>query len=219
MLIELPVMPAEHAIRLHYDNIYQNAITRTLHSPSVSFVSPVPGSSLVGDVPVIWSMSDQDGDALHASLQYSHNGTDWMPLVDLEPTSSTVVDTALLPAAAAGSFRVTVSDGFNTTSAIVSQLIKSTNIPPDVFILSPSPGEVFRQGSNIPLSVSVDDAEDGTSLPWSNVVWQSSVDGLIGTGALRNTSTLSPGSHALIVTVADSGGQIAQRSVNISVVP
>ncbi len=58
------------------------------------------------------------------------------------------------------------------------------------------------------------DAEDGI-LSGISLVWSSNIDGTLGTGAVINTSTLTPGTHSISLTATDSKGASSSTSIII----
>lgn len=89
------------------------------------------------------------------------------------------------------------------------------NNAPVVVISSPADGASFTEGDAVTFSGSATDVEDGDLS--GSLVWTSSADGQIGTGASFTTSALSTGSHTVTATVSDSGGANGSDSIAISV--
>ena len=81
------------------------------------------------------------------------------------------------------------------------------NHAPAIAITHPSADESFVGSQQVVLRANANDLEDGT-LGGSNVVWRSSLDGVLGTGAqlLREAGTLTEGTHQLSATATDSSG-------------
>ena len=86
--------------------------------------------------------------------------------------------------------------------------------PPVVTITSPSDGATFGSGVVISFVGTGIDAEDGDLT--SGLVWQSDIDGQIGTGG-SFTTTLNDGEHAITTSVTDSGSNIGSASISITV--
>ena len=86
--------------------------------------------------------------------------------------------------------------------------------PPTVTITSPADGSTFDPGSSINFQGTVTDPEDGNIA--NSLVWTSSRDGQIGTGG-NFSKTLSGGIHTITVSVTDAGGNVVQKSINITV--
>jgi hypothetical protein len=82
-----------------------------------------------------------------------------------------------------------------------------------VTISSPTANQSLP-GSEVQLSGTATDTEDGTIS--DRLVWSSSVDGALGTGATRKVS-LSPGAHTITAVVQDSGGAMATATASVTV--
>jgi subtilisin family serine protease len=91
----------------------------------------------------------------------------------------------------------------------------STNQPPTVTITNPSDGAEFDLGEEISFAGYADDLEDGDIS--IDLVWTSSIDGEIGTGASFSTELLSYGEHFITAEVVDSGGETGSAVINITV--
>ena len=85
---------------------------------------------------------------------------------------------------------------------------------PDVTILSPEDGVTIVHGSEVAFVGEAIDEEDG-SLDGDSLVWESSIDGVIGTGRQFVRSDLSPGQHEITLTATDSDGKRGWATVNI----
>ena len=86
--------------------------------------------------------------------------------------------------------------------------------PPVVSILSPATGSSFAAGANITFQGTATDPEDGNIAP--SLVWTSSRDGQIGTGA-GFTRTLTTGNHVITASVRDSAGNAASANTSVTV--
>ena len=89
-----------------------------------------------------------------------------------------------------------------------------TNTAPAVSISSPSSGATFAGNTSIGFSGSASDKEDGTLS--GSLVWLSSRDGQIGTGASFKR-VLSTGSHTITARVTDSKGLVAEAKRSVTV--
>ena len=89
------------------------------------------------------------------------------------------------------------------------------NSAPTVSLSSPTSGSVVTQGDAVSLTGSASDAEDGDLS--SSIVWTSSLDGSLGSGASLSVTSLSVGFHTLTATVTDSGSLSASDSVSLTV--
>ncbi len=85
---------------------------------------------------------------------------------------------------------------------------------PVVNISSPASGASFTSGESISFAGSASDVEDGDLS--SSLVWMSSLDGQIGTGASFST-VLSDGTHTITAEVTDSGANTSSDSIVVTV--
>lgn len=85
------------------------------------------------------------------------------------------------------------------------------DMPPSVTIQQPPAGGSSAEGSEVTLSATADDPEDGSLT--SSIAWSSSLDGALGTGGSLNV-TLSVGVHSITASVTDSEGQSATADVS-----
>ena len=112
--------------------------------------------------------------------------------------SATVVESFTLPAACSG------GGG-------------GTNTAPTVTITAPDSGATFTQGATATFAGTSQDTQDGTLS--SELVWTSSINGNLGTGASVSTTALSAGTHTITASSTDSGGLNATASISVTVNP
>jgi subtilase family serine protease len=89
---------------------------------------------------------------------------------------------------------------------------------PNATILSPSTGRSFLQDDIIGFKASAYDPQDGV-LDGEELVWTSSIDGLLGTGSSLEKTRLSPGVHRITLTATDSDGNKDRVQISITVNP
>ncbi len=89
-----------------------------------------------------------------------------------------------------------------------------TNTPPTVTVTSPADGASFTSGTSINFVGSAMDTGDGDMT--SSMVWNSSLDGQIGTGG-SFSRVLSSGTHIITASVTDSGELTGSDSITIMV--
>ena len=110
------------------------------------------------------------------------------------------------------------STGFRTLEADdlagVETLYPPTtpNSTPIVSISTPSNNASYAEGASVSFSGTASDAEDGNLS--GRLVWSSSRDGQIGTGASVSRA-LSAGTHMVTATVSDSSGQTSSSHVSV----
>ena len=73
----------------------------------------------------------------------------------------------------------------------------------------------YRFPYSVILSAEAQDVEDGP-LTGESVVWTSSLDGVLGTGAELVVGELSPGQHLITVKATDSNGNESAASFDLT---
>ncbi|MDH5550503.1 MAG: Ig-like domain-containing protein, partial [Gemmatimonadota bacterium] len=157
-------------------------------------------------------------DALDQAIAGARIG--WMALDPLvivdDPTSGVVRAGPLAGTAQVMAMLPRVREGaaLITDTAAVTVMI---NQPPDnVSIASPTEGAVFVAGSDVVFDGSASDAEDG-ALTGSQLRWESSLDGVIGSGTSFTRNDLTAGAHLITLFATDSRDATSTAAVNISV--
>jgi hypothetical protein len=189
------------------------------------FASMVPIISELADVSVQNGSSGQldfvigDNDTALNDLSFSFAiaNTSIINQGDLSVTGSGVARVLNI---AAGTFllgstdvTVTVSDGVNSVSA--SFQLTVTNSAPVITINSPVDNDSFTDTELVSLQAIATDEEDGDIS--ASIQWSSDLDGVLGVGAIFNTS-LSVGTHLITAASVDSGSMSADNSISINVV-
>jgi arylsulfatase A len=90
------------------------------------------------------------------------------------------------------------------------------NGQPVVEINEPQNGSAFSFGETIGFRASASDAEDGELD--ESIVWNSDIDGNLGTGPLLSVSALTVGEHRISASVTDSGGATGSSSITVAIV-
>jgi hypothetical protein len=89
-----------------------------------------------------------------------------------------------------------------------------TNTAPVVNISAPASGSSALEGTSVSFAGSASDKEDGNIT--SGLVWTSSINGQIGTGA-SFTQSVSAGSHTITATVTDRNGVTSWKQTFLTV--
>ncbi|AHG87657.1 glycoside hydrolase family 18 [Gemmatirosa kalamazoonensis] len=119
---------------------------------------------------------------------------------------------------------LTVTDAKGLTGSVSKQVpvgvAAPTNQPPTAAISAPANNATFAQGSTVTFTGAGADPEDGV-LSGASLVWTSSRDGQLGTGASLTKTTLTVGAHTITLTATDSKGATATatRSITITAAP
>ena len=85
-----------------------------------------------------------------------------------------------------------------------------------VKIITPSDGKHFEVGKEISFKGLARDFKDG-ALSEDSLVWESSIDGQIGTGKEFTEDTLSEGTHIITLTATNSQGESNSSSITIAI--
>jgi hypothetical protein len=93
----------------------------------------------------------------------------------------------------------------------------SGNQPPMASISAPANGSSFAVGDNITFTGTSTDPEDGNLT--ASLIWDSNLDGLIGTGGSFSTTALSEGAHSITVTTTDNGNLTGLDTITVTVLP
>lgn len=115
-------------------------------------------------------------------------------------------------------FGVAERTGINNYAQGRPCLSNATNNAPTLNVISPDPGQVYNQGSNVScLGSATDDQDDSTTLS-NSITWTSNLQGLLGTGPVVVRSDLVVGNHTITASVTDSGGltTTVNRSITIN---
>ena len=131
--------------------------------------------------------------------------------VDGDLTNAVVIDDSAVDTSTVGSYEVSydVEDSSGNAAVTVVRTVNVVAPPPNnaptADISAPSDLSVYVVGDSIQFTGSGFDMEDG-ALSDGSLVWESDLDGQIGTGIDFNSMTLSAGTHQIGVTVTDSSG-------------
>jgi PKD repeat protein len=185
----------------------QTSQTVTVNSvPVVAILQPTNGASFDKGATVQFqgTATDGDNDALtllwESSLDGSIGGGTSVTRSDLT-VGTHEISFSGTDGAAADTARVTIT---------------IVNRPPQATITSPTNGAVFPLGAPVAFSGTGEDPDDGT-LAGGSLQWESSLDGLIGTGTNFQRSDLLPGTHLIRLIANDSDGAADTASLSIRI--
>jgi hypothetical protein len=181
------------------------------HAPDIQLSQPVAGTyTAEAGVPIQWTVRDTDRDQVALTLEYSKDGTNWLPAGKLTDASYRWIP-SFPKTTNTAQVRVRASDGFNVAYA-TSPRFKLVGRPPMALILQPAEGEVFVEGQKIKL-----EGDSLTSLGNGAGTFTWKLDGqALGSGRDRTLTLDLVGGHTISLTVA-TGGQSHTASVHVTV--
>jgi len=109
---------------------------------------------------------------------------------------------------------VTDADGQYNEASVSIQVIQ--NEPPVLTIITPGEGSTYSRAQTISFTGEATDAVDGNIS--YKIVWTSSLDGALGTGATVTRANMTLGTHTITASVTDNNGNTISRTVVMIVV-
>ncbi len=184
-------------------------------APVVTIASPTGGAFNGGALPVAWTATDADGDALEVSVDYSADGgAAWTPVASAAGSGAASIPSSELAASADARIRVTASDGLQIGSATSASFTVAAQ-PPHPFISAPLDGATFGEAQLVDLIGGARDATDGY-LSGAALSWASDRDGDLGAGDLASVY-LSVGTHVLTLRAVNRAGLAATATATVYV--
>ena len=116
-----------------------------------------------------------------------------------------------------GSHTVTVRATAGSVVVERSATFNVVNTAPIATIDQPSSGGNYCPGELITLRGSSFDINQIGGLPNSAYAWRSNINGNLGTGATRSTSSLSSGFHIITLRVTDNGGLWDEDAISLTI--
>ncbi|TFG64467.1 MAG: hypothetical protein E4H28_05175 [Gemmatimonadales bacterium] len=110
----------------------------------------------------------------------------------------------------------TDSDGATSTASIQLTIVLVPNDAPAVTITAPTDGGSAIGGASVTFTGSALDPEDGP-ITGAALVWSSNLDGSIGTGTSFSTTSLSGGTHTIVLTATDSEAAAGTDTITFSI--
>jgi len=212
--LQLPYTPGIGRLVVLQGGSVVGQLNRSPYPPEITML-PLP---LIGSeettMNVSWTGSDPDGDVVSYSLQYNCDGTEiWVPLAANLSQQSYNVNLNHIPGGTC-TFKVTASDGVNSSSAI-SDPFGAPPKGPLVQLITES--DTYAVGETILLSAKAYDLEDGV-IPNGNMHWTSDLDGNLGSGSTLSV-LLSEGTHNLTLYAMDAAGNGSVAQVTLEIKP
>jgi PKD repeat protein len=181
--------------------------------PTASISAPAAGSAWLLGQEIAFeggAVDPEDGALTGASLRWTSSADGGLG------TGATISRDDLSENRHVIRFIATDSRGLADTATIEIGVGAPANERPTATINLPTPGSEFTVGQSISFQGTGSDFEDGP-LTGSSLVWQSTLDGQIGTGIVFSRSDLSLGSHGIRLIVTDSDGAADTATISIGV--
>ncbi|HZX78915.1 hypothetical protein [Lysobacter sp.] len=164
---------------------------------------------------VEWSAGEADAPT-HALVRYSNDdGRTWTALASNVTDSRYLANLQDLPGGERCRFEVIVASGL-ASAAVRSEAFAVPVKPRAAHLLSPRDGEEFNAGTSIHFAGGGYSPDHGMCAD-DDVVWTSSLQGVLGTGHQFDRTDLRPGRHRITLGVADGARGEATASVTIRV--
>ncbi|MCC7361439.1 MAG: fibronectin type III domain-containing protein [Anaerolineales bacterium] len=174
-------------------------------APSVQVIEPNGGEGYTDEVLVAWTASDEDGDPLTFSVEYSpDNGQTWEPVALFITTTQVTLPPDNLPAGDLALIRVTATDGLHAGQDTSNAVFTVANHLPEGQIITPAADLTVAVSQTVAFEARVYDLDLG-SLD-AELEWISNQDGSLGHGAAFSTADLSLGLHEVTLSAADGIG-------------
>ena len=154
---------------------------------------------------------------LFRSVQRSSDGVNFTQVAQLGANVQSYTNTGLSPSTTyfyrVQAINGTAVSGYSNTASAQTSASTTTNSAPTVAISTPSNNASYPANTTVSFSGSASDTTDGNLS--SSLVWTSSLDGQIGTGA-SFSRTLSAGTHTITARATDSGGLSGSAQITVS---
>jgi hypothetical protein len=189
------------------------------HYPELTLVAvPEKDESVTGRRTVSWKASDPDRNELLFGCDYSADGgRTWLPINVQLNKPSLEVDFDNLPGSDHALLRVWASNGFKTSYTRLPSTFRVPRKLPQLVILEPAEGTTYAKAQPFIARGSAYSWEDGAIVEGNAYTWSSDRDGELGSGTWIVARKLSPGAHALTLTVRDSVGKTASATVHVMI--
>ena len=147
----------------------------------------------------------------------SDGGRTWRVVASGMRRPSVSIDPRSLPAGEKCCLQIVTSSGIRTT-VTQGEFFAARPSPRSAYVLSPDPMAEFPTGSPVVLRGGSISPDSGIG-DMTDVIWTSSLDGMIGRGFELVADGLSDGTHVITLTTPDGIGGAATQSVSIHIGP
>lgn len=171
--------------------------------PTVSIVSPETGSTYLPNeyITFIGNAVDYKGNAITGTnLSWTSSKVSSILSSGQEMRTTLALGDHTITLRAEDAY-----GNFSSTSIKVTISKQTANTPPTVSITLPVDGSQYNAGEYVPFEAEAYDAEDGY-LEGDQVVWYSTLDGLLSTGRTFTKNDLSGGTHKIYFIAKDNEG-------------
>ncbi|MDO8601306.1 MAG: hypothetical protein Q7R46_01340 [bacterium] len=188
--------------------------------PKISSDSIIDGEKLSGQKDISWTSSDQNGDRLIFSIEYSSDeGNTWDDIVSDFSGNSYTLDTLQLADGSNNLLRIMADDGTEKTSVTFKDIIIKNNlphisldIPADYFINTGTPAITGKAVGSEQSIVSTEySLDDGATLKNASAL-DGEFNSLTEKFKISFPEPLKEGKHTILIKTADA----SNRSVKIS---
>ena len=162
--------------------------------------------------------SDDTSSVRHQVYYSNDDGATWILVQSGLRESSAEVDLTKLPGGRRCLFRVSTTDGFNSSYRIGRHLSVADK-PPSCVRIAPRSGKTYREGSGVLLIGRCVDVEEGI-LPIERMAWVSDAQGVLGREQKLVVRNLRLGTHRITLQGSDSSGNEGRSApLDITIVP
>ena len=189
-----------------------------LNPPTAAITSPLPGEELSGMVAVSATVTDDSG---ISQVDFYYDGQGLIEQFESITSESpddiyiAMLDASYIPEGLYDLYVVATDVNGNTAESPRVQVSVLSPFAPTVTINSPDDGRTFAVGASITFTAVAEDF-DGTVLT-PDLVWESDLDGPLGTGGSVVTSSLIRGVHQITASVTNSAGYSGFETITVIV--
>ena len=191
-------------------------------APEVTIESHQVDAEIVVGYPelLVANVVDYDHDLEQLTVEWSLDGEPQCPESDFESNGRHTCELVVSVDSSTITVMVTDPDGNSSQASIT--VVPVQTIAPSVALIQPLADGVYFANVVLDLAAEVEDERD--SIEDLNIVWESSLDGILDVGLMFDSPTelfagamLSAGQHTLSIQVEDRSGSTAEDSVEIMV--